>query len=240
MSTPGVAKIMLVCWHWRSLFGKVGKGWICTDSALVRMVITLFLVHPYKAIYLSLAATGQMVSNFKAQPYAQDIVLTWTVRFVPTSYSLDVQCEGPCSIRDIMERKGIKIGSLARRYIITNLLPSSHCFILLKALYNPASLDKGIHRIADTHSLGLSKWNRIFSVLQIFIHVYHMCIYTCMELNVYIYIYFLYIYIYSNIEESECCLVNNSCYMKFMNAWQLDGGSVEMHICKMNRFYLIL
>lgn len=122
---------------------------------------------------MSLTATERMVSNFKTQPDAHEIVLTWTVQFLPSTYTLDVECEDAFSSGEVVERKGIKISPLARRYNITNLRPGSHCFIFFKAVYNPASLDRGISHIADTQSLGLpstcSKSNRGISYTYIYI-----------------------------------------------------------------------
>lgn len=93
-----------------------------------------------------------MMTTMKMQSGIDYIQLKWTIpSLLPKHYKLAIMCKLKCNHKQYL-RRTLKILSTENSTLVEYLAPWSECDIRFTAVYNPSSLDPGIHRIIPTAS----------------------------------------------------------------------------------------
>lgn len=127
---------------------------------LVLSVVTLYSLGWYLLTILCLSiATATMITSFNLQSGTRYILLTWTrPNLLPIHYKASAICNYICNVeRNIHNTKTIL--ATYEEAIFKYIPPWSTCDITFTAVYNPASLDPGIHQLISTQSERKSCFN---------------------------------------------------------------------------------
>ena len=96
-----------------------------------------------------------MIQNVNTYSSWKYISVYWNrPTFLPKNYELSYSCKLKHDVIDYISRKSILIDSREITHKVRNLLPDSFCTLTLLAVYNSASVDRGITTSGETSMSG--------------------------------------------------------------------------------------
>ena len=113
----------------------------------------------------SIIATTLMIKNISTTAGEKFIHISWsTPKFLPMSYRIRVSC---LQLWNGIEYRCTTLNATQfdTFHTVTQLAPSSKCVFTLFAIYNPASIDRGITRTVLTMKSSKCCTNALLSVV---------------------------------------------------------------------------
>ena len=106
----------------------------------------------YAYVYLTVA-TFRMINSLNLQPGIFSFGLSWQKpEFVPDHYQFTTHCQLVCASTEYYHNE-VPVPAEETTLRVVELMPGSVCRVTLKAVYNPASIDKGLTGTVETSFL---------------------------------------------------------------------------------------